>query len=104
MRTIRKKQLLTQKEFEETISQFKGMAIENIAIARQVLVDGKTQSHVAKSSGITRQRINAIVKLILKTTKNVPPDWVKIEVWVPENLANEVKGFIDNLIKERFEK
>lgn len=57
-----------------------------IALARQVLVDGRRQADVARDAGVVRQRVNTLVKKMLSyidKANPVPAGWKADTVILP---------------------
>jgi len=66
------------------------LTLDTIKIARAVLVDGKRPAEAGQENGMSRQRVNAILKRFEAAAQEVPKDWCKIEVWLPPELAAQV--------------
>ncbi|EMM4514142.1 hypothetical protein WAQ86_004772 [Salmonella enterica] len=71
--------------------QHSGISAETFDIAREVLVDGLPQVRVAKEHGLTRQRINSMVKRVTLAFSDIPQDWERVEIWLPPELAQKVR-------------
>lgn len=57
-----------------------------IALAREVLVDGRRQADVARDAGVVRQRVNTLVMKMLSyidEANPVPPGWKADTVILP---------------------
>lgn len=96
-----RKRNLTQDEFDKARPLFGRMSQETIEMARLVLVEGFSQTQVAKEFKLTRQRVSLAVKQILTAIDDVPADWVKLDVWLPSSMANEVIKKIDEVKKNQ---
>jgi len=72
--------------------QFKRMTLGSVAAARRVLVDGENRSEVARSVGLTPQRIAAIVQKFESGAEGIPLDWVQVIEWLPFEMAIQVKN------------
>ena len=83
---------MTLTEFDETLPRLGRLTLDTIKIARAVLVDGKRPAEAGQENGMSRQRVNAILKRFELAAKEVPKDWRKIEVWLPPELAAQVEA------------
>ncbi|CAM2164655.1 putative transcriptional repressor protein trfb [Burkholderia latens] len=86
-------QKMTAKEFARLLPKLgtRNFSNEAIEIARRVLVDGEAQSHVARDSGVSRQRISSIVQRVTAAGHAVPSTWERVEVWLPPEVAERVR-------------
>lgn len=82
---------MTAKDFKAVMPRLKRMTVGNVDIARRVLVDGISQVDAATESGLTKQRVGALVKAVLAAAREIPPDWEQVEVWLPPELAEQVR-------------
>lgn len=82
---------MTAKDFRSLMPRLKRMTVGNVEIVRRVLVDGISQVEAANESGLTKQRIGALVKAVLAASRDIPPDWESVEVWLPPELAAQVR-------------
>ncbi|WP_051242953.1 TrfB-related DNA-binding protein [Azohydromonas australica] len=85
------KVLMTAEEFDSIGERLGRMTAESVAIAREVLVDGVAKVTVAERHGLTKPRVGAIVERVLAAAHDVPRDWVRVEVWLPPELAQQVR-------------
>jgi len=83
---------MTPTEFDETLPRLGRLTLDTIKIARAVLVDGKRPAEAGQENGMSRQRVNAILKRFELAAQEVPKDWRKIEVWLPPELAAQVEA------------
>lgn len=84
------KATMTAEEFDALRPGLGRLTVDTVDIARRVLVDGEAQSVVAKAHGLTKQRVNGMVSRVLALARDVPPGWVKVETWLPPELAEQV--------------
>jgi len=91
LRTIMAAEKMTAKEFKALMPRLKRMTVGNVEIARRVLVDGISQVEAASESGLTKQRVGALVKSVQAVALEIPADWVQVEVWLPPELADQVR-------------
>lgn len=84
-------QRMTVDEFERLRPRLGRVSPASVAIARAVLVDGLTLSEAGQRNGLTRQRVHGIVKRFQIAAELVPPNWKRVEVWLPPALAAEVE-------------
>lgn len=82
---------LTEEEFEKACSRLKRIEPDTREIARAVLVHRAKRSAIAKDKGLTRQRVSAMVSSVIAAHYEVPPSWERVEVWLPPDLASEVR-------------
>ncbi|TFE38124.1 hypothetical protein E2553_37715 [Paraburkholderia dipogonis] len=91
MRTIMAADKMTAKDFKAVMPRLKRMTVGSVDIARRVLVDGISQVDAANESGLTKQRVGALVKAVLAAAREIPADWEQVEVWLPPELAAQVR-------------
>lgn len=82
---------MTAQEFDELRPRFGRLSLNTVELAREVLVDGKSQSDVARKHGLTRQRVSGMVSRVLAAANKIPRGWEKVEVWLPPELAEKVR-------------
>jgi hypothetical protein len=71
------------------------------AMARAVLVDGRTQVDVAKEYRVTKQRVNGAVKTVVNAYNQRMMPWggtIRVELDVPESLVVELGLLADALL------
>jgi hypothetical protein len=83
--------LMTPEEFEGVQSRLGRMTLDTVRLAREVLVEGKSQVEVATANNLTRQRVSLAVNRIMKAASDIPADWQKVEVWLPPAMIEQVK-------------
>ena len=69
------------------------LSAQSVAIAHKVLVKGWDQADAAKLYGVTQPRVSAICAVVLRAraSRELPKDWVKVAVTVPEPLAKAMR-------------
>jgi hypothetical protein len=82
---------MTAKDFKSLMPRLKRMTVGNVEIARRVLVDGISQVDAATESGLSKQRVGAVIKAVEAAARAIPPDWEQVEVWLPPELAAQVR-------------
>ena len=82
---------MTAQEFDELRPRLGRLSLDTVELAREVLVNGKTQSDVAREHGLTRQRVSGMVSRVIAAANEIPRGWEKVEVWLPPALAEEVR-------------
>ena len=82
---------MTAQEFEASRPQFWRLTEDTIEMARLVLVEGHSQSDVARKYELTRQRVSLAVKQVLTAVEEIPNGWVKLEIWLPPAMASKVR-------------
>jgi hypothetical protein len=98
-----KLQRLTLEEFDRLVSSTR-MQEATRAMARAVLVDGRSQAEVANELGMTRQRVNlavAAIERVYAATAGAGDGnvMVRVSLDLPEGLAVEMGTFVDALSK-----
>ncbi|MBC1154416.1 hypothetical protein FSG43_022615 [Escherichia coli] len=83
---------MTPQEFDELRPRLGRLSLDTVELAREVLVVGKTQSEVARNHGLTRQRVSGMVSRVIAAANEIPRGWEKVEVWLPPDLAEQVRG------------
>lgn len=91
---------LTAQQFEEALPRLGRLSGDSVAIARQVLVEGKTQSEVARENDITRQRVYGMVTRVNAALNDIPKGWVRFESYMPPELVKKVEALIEKAKKE----
>lgn len=82
---------MTPEEFDALRPLLGRLSLDTVKLAREVLVDGKTQVEVAKAHGLTKQRVNGMVTRVTAASHDVPATWRRVEVWVPPELVDQVR-------------
>lgn len=82
---------MTAEEFDSLRERLGRMTPESIVIAREVLVDGVPKFLVAERHRLTQPRVGAIVDRVLAAAQDVPRNWERVEVWLPPELAQQVR-------------
>ena len=82
---------MTAEEFDAVQGRLGRMTLDTLRLAREVLVDGKSQTEVAAAYKFSRQRVNLAVQRVLKEANEVPPTWQLLEVWLPPELIARVR-------------
>ncbi len=82
---------MTAQEFEASRPHFWRLTEDTIEMARLVLVEGHSQSDVARKYELTRQRVSLAVKQVLTAVEEIPNGWVKLEIWLPPAMASKVR-------------
>jgi TrfB plasmid transcriptional repressor len=67
------------------------MTIDTVRLARRILVEGVPPSEIAKETGLSKQRVGAMVNRVLAVAKGIPKGWEHVEVWLPPELAAQVR-------------
>ena len=67
------------------------MSERNLAAARSVLVDGLSPAVVAREYGISKQHLHGILSRVRRRLDDVPLDWVQVDVWLPPEVAAQVR-------------
>lgn len=86
-----KNERLTPEEFEALRPRLGRHTVDTVDLARRVLVDGNSQSQVAKETGYSRQRIYQIVRRVRELVADVPPLWEQVSVWLPPEQAAKAR-------------
>lgn len=84
--------ILTAQEFDALRPRLSRLALNTVAIARVVLVDGMTPSEAAHRHSMTRQRVHGIVQRFRAAAQEVPTGWRRVEVWLPPEVAIQVEA------------
>lgn len=73
---------------------------KSIEMAELVMVGQRSQIEVAKEYGTTRQNVSLVLQRAKALIEGLPPDWVKLEEWMPKPMAVEIR---QRLVKLRAE-
>jgi|SRR5690625_919017 len=82
---------MTAEAFEVLQPRLSHLTLSTIEITREVLVEGKSQSEVARRHGITRQSVSDMVARVRAAAKEIERGWRKVEVWLPPEMAEQVR-------------
>ena len=82
---------MTAAAFDDLRPRLGRLTEETIDIAREVLVEGKSQSDVARERGLSRPRVSSMVKSVVSAANEIPREWQRVEVWLPPDLAEQVR-------------
>ncbi len=97
--------ILTEQEFNDARPRLGRLSLDTLTIARAVLVEGKTQTDVARENNLSRQRVHGMVSRVQVAINNIPMGWVRLEIWLPPELADKVKDMAEKAkakaVKER---
>lgn len=94
---------LSAEDFErlmETLdasSSRRGYSEKSIEAARLVLVMGAGIAEAAADTGLSRQAVNQLMTRIRRRMESVPAGWVKVEQWVPSEVAQQVERIAQDL-------
>ena len=91
---------MTAEEFDALRPRLGRVSLDTMEIARAVLVDGVRQSDAATRYGMTRQRINGILRRFAAASQGVPTGWRRVEVWLPPDLADSVQAMAEAALAE----
>ena len=86
---------MTADEFDALRPRLGRLALDTVEIARAVLVDGMKPTEAATRHQMTRQRVHGIVQRFLAAAQEVPTGWRRVEVWLPPELAGQVKAMAE---------
>ncbi|MGN9500126.1 TrfB-related DNA-binding protein [Pseudomonas syringae pv. aptata] len=82
---------MTATEFEAIQPRLGRLSGDTVKIARRVLVDGKSQAEISEETGLTRQRVSKMVQRVVAAANEFPPDWERVDEWMPPELATKVR-------------
>lgn len=83
---------LTEAEFDNLAVGKPKMSANSIAIAKEVLVFGRSRKAAARDHNLTPQRVGGIVRDFLTILTDVPRGWVKVELWLPADQVETAKA------------
>lgn len=86
---------ITNEAFEAVLPRLGKLDVETVEVARAVLVEGAKPVEIATRLGMSRQRIHHIVRRFRAATREVPTEWRRVEVWLPEALAARVEALAE---------
>lgn len=82
---------MTFEDFNAVRPRLARLADSTIQMAFEVLVQGDSQSKVAARHKFSKQRVHLAVNRVLAEVEGVPASWQKVEVWVPAEVAVQIK-------------
>lgn len=83
---------MTAEEFDSRAAElrdFSGLALD---MARLVLVQGLGISAAAEQLGTSKQNVSQTIKRVRARLAGHPADWVRVELWMPPEMAARVKA------------
>jgi hypothetical protein len=84
--------LMTAEEFDDLErGKLRQLPRKTLDLARLMRVEGKTQTEAADALGMTKQVARYHRMKIDAVLNNQPSDWVELSLWVPPELAVEVR-------------
>jgi len=83
---------MTAEAFEALRPHIGRLALDTVQLAREVLVDGVSQSDVARKFNVSRQRVHGAVVRVMAAANDVPKGWEKVELWLPPELAAQARA------------
>ncbi len=92
---------MTAEEFDALRPRLGRVGLDTMEIARAVLVEGVRQSDAATRYGVTRRRINGILRRFAAASQGVLTNWRRVEVWLPPDLAEQVEAMAEAAIAKR---
>src|SRR5690625_670622 len=81
---------MTAEAFEVLQPRLSHLTLSTIEITREVLVEGKSQSEVARRHGITRQSVSDMVARVRAAAKENEIRWRKVEPCTTAEMAEQV--------------
>lgn len=82
---------MTAEEFEALLPRLGRLSLDTVRIARAVVVEGQRPAEAARLHGLTRQRVNGILRRFELARGEVPKGWRRVDVWLPPDLAEYVE-------------
>lgn len=88
--------LMSAEEFERVMdvmagqSRGRGFSNRSRHAARLVLVMGASIAEAAEDAGLARQVVHRLMSRIRARMETLPPDWLRVEVWLPAVEARQV--------------
>jgi len=92
-------QRLTKTEFDEKKRCLESLAYSSVLLAELVLVNGLTVAAAAQQLNMSRQNAHQIMKRVGALIEGFPADWEKLELWVPPELAAEVRRRVHDALE-----
>lgn len=81
----------------ESTSTRRGYSEKSIEAARLVLVMGASYAEAAEETGQSRQAVSQLMQRISKRIESVPNDWVKVEQWLPAEVAAQIEKMVNEI-------
>lgn len=91
------KHRMTAAEFAELEPLLSNLNPENIAAARQVLVEGISQATVAKERNQTYQGINKIIRKVVALASDCPAGWKQVVAFYPPEISRQLEEYAEEL-------
>lgn len=83
---------LTPDEWEANKVHIGSLSTDTVETAYAVLVEGLSQSDVARARNWSRQKVQKMIARYFNAIKQVPSHWQSVTVWLPPEDAKEVRA------------
>lgn len=100
MSAPRRQNTLTPKEWASLEPRLSSLAENSFKMASRVLVDGQTIPDVAREFGVSRQAVTQLIERVKRMVVNVPTGWTQVNVWLPPDVAKEIRALAEKLLAE----
>jgi len=94
--------IITNEEFEAIRPRLGRLELEIVEVARIVLVEGVKPMTAAARFGMSRQQVRSIVQRFRAASHEVPTEWRRVEVWLPESSAARVEALAEKARADHF--
>lgn len=84
---------ISSEQWDDLSPYLEAMKDRTLSYCKEVLVDGLSVTEVAKKYNLQRQVVNTSVSkvfLLFSKRNSDKKDWVKVTVFVPKNIAQEI--------------
>lgn len=81
----------------DATSTRRGYSEKSIEAARQVLVMGASVTEAAAATNQTRQSVSQLMTRIRRRIEALPKGWVKVDQWLPADVAKQVEKIAQEL-------
>lgn len=84
--------LMSATDFEKQQGKLAKLSLEVHALARLILVEGKTATVAAQEVGMSKQLATHYMKRVKALLEGYPASWVQFDEWMPDWLAIETRA------------
>ncbi|NMZ71443.1 TrfB transcriptional repressor [Pseudomonas peli] len=94
---------MSPEDFEQLMQELgasntrRGYSDKSIEAARLVLVKGASVTEAAAETNQTRQSVSQLMTRIRRRIEALPKGWVKVEQWLPEDVATQVESIAEQM-------
>jgi hypothetical protein len=93
-------QTLSDSEFEELCKsdRFKAFKVKSLDMAKLMWVSGLSAGDAGRQLNMSKQNASALAQRLEAARASVPKGWVKLDIYVPPELAQKVSEWLETYL------